>query len=168
MTVTVKDIMLDNPITIQNDKSVGDAVELFAKHDIGCLPVVDANKKVVGFLSDGDIIEYVVRNVSKRNLAMGQVRSWVQIDCFNQYLKEVIGDPVYDCATSRVISIESNASVKEASRLFKRKHLKQVPVIDNGKLIGLLSRRSIMRGMFTDYLKFPDAPCVEGEQEDDF
>lgn len=168
MSIIVRDIMLENPLTISNDKTIGDAVEMFAKNDVGGFPVVNAENEVVGFLSDGDIIEYVVRNVNKRNLAMGQIRSWVQIDCFNQYLKEVIDDPVYDCATGRVISIEPSASIKEASRLFKRKHLKQVPVIDEGKLVGLLSRRSIMRGMFNDYLNAPDAPCVEGQADDDF
>jgi CBS domain-containing protein len=168
MAVLVKDVMIKNPVTLNANKTIGDAVEIFAHRGVGSLPLVNESGELVGFLSDGDIIDYVVRNVRRRNNQLNHIRSWYQIDCFGQYLKEVVTHPVYNCSTQNVITVDENDTIKDASRLIQKKHLKHVPVIADGKLVGLLTRNDIVQGLFSDYIKNPDAVCVEEGQEDDF
>lgn len=168
MAVLVKDIMIKDPITLQKDATIGQAIDLFAHRRIGSLPVVDKSGDVVAFLSDGDIIDYVVRNVRRRNNQLNHVRSWYQVDCFNQYIKNVVDDPVYSCATHHVVTVDAHDTVKAASTLIQKKHLKHVPVVEDGKLVGMVTRNDIIQGMFMDYIKNPDAECIEGGQDDDF
>lgn len=168
MAVLVKEVMIKNPVILNSKASIGDAVEIFAHRGVGSLPLVNDSNELVGFVSDGDIIDYVVRNVRRRNNQLNNIRSWYQIDCFGQYLKEVVTHPIYNCATQNVITVDENDDVKEASRLIQKKHLKHVPVTADGKLVGLLTRNDIVQGLFVDYLKDPDAVCVEEGQDDDF
>lgn len=169
MAVVVKEFMIEEPLTIKKDATIGDAVELFGRQRIGSLPVIDDSGKIVGFVTDGDVIHYVVRNVSRLmsdNIPL--VRTWDQLDCFSQYIDACVDHPIMNCATKRVIQVSPEDTVKKASRLMNKKHLKHVPVVQDGKVVGVVTRNDIVRGIFNDYLDFPDAPCVEGEQEDDF
>lgn len=168
MKQLVRDIMFTDPVTISTDATIGDAVDLFSHKQVGSLMVVDGEGRLMGFLSDGDIIDYVVRNVRKKNRQLNHVRSWYQVDCFHQYLKSCVSDSIQNAYTERPYTVEANDSVREAARLINRKHLRHLPVIDKGQLVGFITRKSIINGLFSDYLDNPDAPCVEDGQEDDF
>lgn len=80
----------------------------------------------------------------------------------------MVDRPIHMIYTKRVYSIESNATVREASRLINKKSLKNLPVVDKGRLVGIITRNAIVRGLFDDYLANPNAACVEGAQDDDF
>ena len=76
MAVLVKDVMLKDIITLSDEATIGEAVEIFAGKRVGCLPLVDGNGILTGFLSDGDIVDYVVRNVRRRNNQYNNIRAW--------------------------------------------------------------------------------------------
>ena len=158
MAVLVKDVMLKDIITLSDEATIGEAVEIFAGKRVGCLPLVDGN----GFLSDGDIVDYVVRNVRRRNNQYNNIRAWYQVDCFGSYLRHCVDDKAYAAATHHVITVESTDTVRQVSQLIQKKHLKHVPVVENGKLVGMITRNDIINGLFKDYLADPDAVCVEG------
>ena len=75
MAVLVQDVMIKNIETISDEATIGEAVEIFAKKRVGCLPMVDENGLLTGFLSDGDIVDYVVRNVRRRNNEYNNIRA---------------------------------------------------------------------------------------------
>lgn len=164
----VRDVMIKDTATISDEATVGEAIEMFASKRVGSICVVDSEGDLVGILTDGDVIDYVIHNVNKTNKQLNHIRSWEQIDCFGQYLKNVVDHPINKVYTKRVISTESHATVREASRLINKKRLKHLPVVDKGKLVGIITRNALVRGLFDDYLANPDAPCVEGAQDDDF
>ena len=63
MAVLVKEVMIKDIVTLSDKATIGEAVETFATKEIGCLPMVDENGNLTAFLSDGDIVNYVVSNV---------------------------------------------------------------------------------------------------------
>ena len=162
MAVLVKDVMLKDIITLSDEATIGEAVEIFAGKKVGCLPLVDGNGILTGFLSDGDIVDYVVRNVRRRNNQYNNIRAWYQVDCFGSYLRHCVDDKAYAAATHHVITVESTDTVRQVSQLIQKKHLKHVPVVENGKLVGMITRNDIINGLIKDYLADPDAVCVEG------
>ncbi|MEE0435792.1 MAG: CBS domain-containing protein [Peptococcaceae bacterium] len=168
MAVLVRDVMIKNPITLNEKATIGQAVEVFAEKKVGCLPLVDDNGRLTAFLSDGDIVDYVVRNVRRRNNQYYNIRAWYQVDCFGSYLKACVNDGAYGAASHNVITVESTDTVRSVSQLIQKKHLKHVPVLDEGKFVGIITRNDIINGLFKDYLANPDAECVEGSQDDDF
>ena len=58
----IYELMIKNPITINENATVQDAIDMFSTHRVGCLPVIDASERLVGFLSDGDVMEFVAPN----------------------------------------------------------------------------------------------------------
>lgn len=168
MAVLVQDVMIKDPVTLSENATLGDAVKVFAEKRVGCLPLVDENGAVKWFLSDGDVVDYVVRNVRRLNNEYNHIRAWYQLDCFGPFLNRCIDDEAYKAATRRVISVAPSDTVRAAAELMQKKHLKHVPVVDEGRLVGLITRNDIINGLFRDYLANPDAPCVEGGQDDDF
>ena len=66
------------------------------------------------------------------------------------------------------ITVEATDTVRNVSKLIQKKHLKHIPVLDEGKFVGIITRNDIINGLFKDYLANPDAECVEGGQDDDF
>lgn len=168
MAVLVREVMIKNPVTISDEATIGEAVAVFAEKRVGCLPMVNKSGELTAFLSDGDILDYVVRNVRRRNNQYNHIRSWYQVDCFGSYLKTCVDDGAYGAATHHVITVESTDTVRSVSQLIQKKHLKNVPVLDEGKFVGIITRNDIINGLFKDFLENPDAECVEGAQDDDF
>ncbi len=168
MAVLVRDVMIENPVTLSDEATIGEAVEVFADKKVGCLPLVDKSGALTAFLSDGDIVDYVVRNVRRHNNQYNHIRSWYQVDCFGSYLKKCVDDHAYQAATHHVITVEATDTVRNVSKLIQKKHLKHIPVLDEGKFVGIITRNDIINGLFKDYLANPDAECVEGGQDDDF
>lgn len=174
MSQLAKEYMIKNPVVLKQGATIGDAVEIFAHRGVGSLPIVDSEDRPVGFLSDGDIIDYVIRNVRHRAKTLNtysnilNITGEYRIDCFSQYLHAVIDHNVDDCATRHVISVDVNDNIRDVSRLMQKRHLKHIPVTEDGKLVGVITRNDLIRGMFSDYIKNPDAVCVEEGQEDDF
>ena len=169
MAVLVQDVMIKDPVTLNENATIGDAVKIFAEKRVGCLPLVDDTGAVKWFLSDGDVVDYVVRNVRRLNNEYNHIRSWYQLDCFGPFLNRCINDEVYKAATRRVITVAPKDTVRATAELLQKKHLKHIPVVDdNKKLVGIITRNDIINGLFRSYLANPDAPCVEGGQDDDF
>ena len=63
----IKDIMIKNPITIADNATVQDAIDLFSYYRIGCLPVVDPAGHLVSFLSDGDVVGFISRRTRQQD-----------------------------------------------------------------------------------------------------
>ena len=168
MAVLVREVMIKDPVTLKDTATIGEAVEVFAEKRVGCLPMVDAQGNLTAFLSDGDIVDYVVRNVRRRNAQYNHVRAWYQVDCFGSYLNKCVNDGAYGAATHHVITVEATDTVRNVSKLIQKKHLKHIPIVDEGKFVGIITRNDIINGLFKEYLANPDAECVEGPQDDDF
>ncbi|MEE0435286.1 MAG: CBS domain-containing protein [Peptococcaceae bacterium] len=171
MAVLVKEVMIKDIVTINEKATIGDAVEMFAEKKIGCLPVVDDNGNLVAFLSDGDIVYYVAGNL---RLMQTQSKAYAgrlfpDPKCTNYFtllLKNCVDHNVLEAATHHVVTVDAYQSVRRAAELMQKKHLKQAPVLEEGKLVGLITRNDIIHGLFNDYLANPDAPCIEGADDD--
>lgn len=121
MPLLVKEIMTSPVYTIDQNKSAADAGKLLGKIRRGFL-VVTSKRKPVGVLSDSDLIKHVI--------AKGGKPSKIKI-------KTIM--------TQRFVSIEPDADVLTAVRKMKRGNVHRLPVIDSGKLVGIISLTDVAR-----------------------
>ena len=112
----LKDIMSQNVITIHPQESVAVAARLLANHNIGVLPVCANDGKVCGMVTDRDL----VTRCMAANRSPEQTR-------------------VQDVMTGRIVSASSNMDVAVAAYLMGREQVRRLPVIDDGKLCGMIS-----------------------------
>ncbi|MEE0434729.1 MAG: CBS domain-containing protein [Peptococcaceae bacterium] len=154
MKKSISDIMIKNPITIADNATVQDAIDLFSYYRIGCLPVVDPAGHLVSFLSDGDIIAFLARRTKQQD-RIPQIFHATHFSAEDDYkrdeeiVKEMEELSVHYCATKKVQFAYEDDNLAEIATLMDNRRLKHVPVVDHEhKLIGLLSRRDIILAFF--------------------
>ena len=70
---------------------------------------------------------------------------WYDSESFDQKLDDLLKINVMELATTKIIAAEPNETVDEVARTLGKKRIKKLPVIDNGKLVGMVSRHNIIR-----------------------
>jgi len=120
----VKHMMLTNVITASPNMTVKDTIEIFYKKHIGCVVLVDEDKKCIGIFTERDAIRLVAQNVK-----------------LDQSLNNVM--------TKNVITIQEDSSLNEARRTIQTHKTRHLPVVNQeNKLVGLLSVRALQDEFF--------------------
>ena len=123
----VKKIMLANVPTLKKEAKIGDAAKLLARNESGCVVIVENNRSI-GILTELDFV---------RNLASGRS------------LKE----PVSKIMTSPVTSMAQSMKLDEALKIIDTKRFRRYPVVENEKLIGLVTEKDVVNAI-SDNLRF--------------
>lgn len=151
----IKDIMIKNPITIADNATVQDAIDLFSYYRIGCLPVVDPAGHLVSFLSDGDIVGFISRRTKQQDRIPQIFHATIfEADDYYKRDEDIVKDletiNVMYCATKKVQFAYEDDNLAEIAALMDNRRLKHVPVVDRetNKLTGLLARRDIILAFF--------------------
>jgi CBS domain-containing protein len=121
MASTAREIMTENPETIDAEATITDAARLLAEGDIGVLPVCGADRHLEGMLTDRDIVIGVV--------AAGKDPSSTKV-------RDVVG-------RTEVVTIGADDSIDETLRTMKEHKVRRLPVIDGTKLVGIISQGDV-------------------------
>lgn len=151
MTKTVADIMTRDPISVHPETPIQTAIEILAKERISGLPVLDDHGKLVGVISETDLMW---RETDVREPAFIKILdSVIYLDNPGRYEKELhkaLGQTVGEVMFSgQIVTIAPDKSVREAARLMHDKQVHRLPVIDatTHTLVGILTRGDIVRTM---------------------
>lgn len=163
MTMLVKDVMVKNVITINTQTTLGEAVKIFVEKGIGCLPVVDENGALEAFLSDEDIVHYVISHFHLLETEGHYYKYHYPKEEGDNYLKMLlkncVNDKAYLAARHHVKPAEPDESVRCVAEAMQKKHTKRLPVVENGKLVGIITGNCILHGLFTNGPTEKDAPA---------
>ncbi|MFX1764936.1 CBS domain-containing protein [Paraburkholderia sp. A1RI-2L] len=140
------DIMTTDVVSVASTATVFEAAELMAKHHISGLPVVDEAGTIIGLVSEGDLLRRVETGTGKPQ------RSWLAEFLYStrklaaEYLKEH-AVKVSDIMTENVISVLPATPLAEVADLLERHHIKRVPVVADGKVLGIVSRSNLVAAL---------------------
>ena len=153
-----QDVMTPWVATVGADATVQDAAKLMLERRVSALPVVDGKDRVVGIVSEGDLVR-------RTELGTDAPRSWwlrlFADDAARDYVK-THGDAVRDVMSRPVIGVRRTTPLKELARLLEKHRIKRVPVFEAGRLVGVVSRADLVRRLAT--LPPPPASRVSGER----
>src|SRR5215207_6604430 len=144
--LTAADVMTSEVVSVEPDTPVRDIAELLYTRRISGVPVVE-HDRVIGIVSEGDLIGHAA--------AIGEPRrSWWLSLFTNESLSardyaKTHGRTARDIMTASVISVEETATLAEIARLVERHRIKRVPVLRDGKLVGIISRGNLLQGLAT-------------------
>src|SRR3954447_2096274 len=146
----VADIMTHDDITVDPDSSVADAAQRMLEHRISGLPVVDGAGRVVGVISEGDLLHRAETGTERRRGAGASW--WLRLVSgpaaeAGDYLK-AHGRAVRDVMSQPVVSIDENATLDEVVRVLENRRIKRVPVLRDGtRLVGIVSRANLLQAL---------------------
>lgn len=112
----VRDCMCQEVNWVKPQSTIKDCATIMSNKHVGCIPVCDNSQNVVGLVTDRDII--------LRGIACN---------------KDVNTTPVSEIMTCEVCCCEANADVTEAERLMSQNQVKRIPVIENNRIVGILT-----------------------------
>lgn len=147
-TYTAAEVMNREPVCAADTATMAEVIRLMDANQTSGLPVVSASGDLVGFVSDGDVASYLGKTeIALVDSTLLNGYRYIDDEDAVTRLRELMGLSVMAVATRRVISVEASTPVDEVCALFAAKRIKKVPVVQNGKLVGALSRRNIMRSL---------------------
>jgi CBS domain-containing protein len=144
------DVMTTNVITVGPETSVQDVAKLLSERSISGVPVVDTQNRLVGIVSEGDLLHRVETGTERR--AQQRRRSWwldtigSDEELARHYVKSH-GRTAKDVMTSDVISVSDTSELADIANLLETKRIKRVPVVRDGKLVGIVSRANLVRAL---------------------
>ncbi len=143
---TVKEIMNKEPIFIHESRSVEESVKIMLEHNINGIPVVDAESHVVGIITQGDLLLKATRSPLFRLWPYGSYTTTEEL--MNEY-KKIIGTSVSEVMTKDPICIHEDELVSKAAEILHDKGVKQLPIIHEDILVGMITRSDIIKYIFT-------------------
>jgi CBS domain-containing protein len=155
-----RDVMVSPVITTKPAASVKEVAQTLLTHHISAVPVIDHAGKLVGIVSEGDLMR-------RADLGTEKHRSWWLAVLFAEeealaaeYVKQH-SKKVADVMTRRLVVASPDAPLGEIAGLLERHSIKRVPIVENGALVGIVSRANLIQALAGDRnasdVKVPDA-----------
>ena len=152
----IERIMKRDVYTLPENATVLEAMQLLVNNHISAAPLVDTAGKPTGFISDGDIMRYL----SKRGqMIMDPVVMIVQtVDAYSDHkdyahkLEHLMGMKASDIGAKGIIGVSVHADLPEVCRVLGENHLKKVPVLEDGVIVGVINRSDITHFSMEKYL----------------
>jgi CBS-domain-containing membrane protein len=139
------DVMTREVIAVTEDVSVREVAKILADRGISAVPVVDHENRVIGMVSEGDLL-YRAETGTERRRAW-----WLDlVASTNQLARDYIKSnsrSVKDVMTRDVISVSEMTSVADIAILLEANRIKRVPVLRDGKPVGIVSRANLVRAL---------------------
>jgi CBS domain-containing protein len=114
-------------VTIRPDQTIREAIDLLARHNIGALVVVERVDKPVGIISERDVVRQLARN------------------------EALFADPVSSIMTRHVITGQPQDDLQTVSKTMTEKRIRHLPLVDQGKLVGIISIGDVVRAQRDQY-----------------
>ena len=152
------DVMTTKLITVTPESSVGDAAKLMLQYRISGLPVVDRKGELVGIVTEGDFLRRGETGTERRRprwlefiLGPGRLSS--------EYV-QAYGRKIADVMTSDPVCITEDVSLENVVDTLERHRVKRLPVMRDGKLVGIVSRANLVQALATVLPR----PCVKSRE----
>ncbi len=139
------DVMTSNVITISPDASILDLATLLLANRISAVPVIGERGELEGIVSEGDVLRRVEVGTERR-------RSWwlaalaTNEELAADFVKSHAGK-VADIMTRRVVTARMDTPIAEIASLLERHAIKRVPIMDAGKVVGIVSRANLVQAL---------------------
>jgi CBS-domain-containing membrane protein len=139
----VADVMTADVITVGPEVSVHKAAMLMSDHGVSGLPVVDADGRVIGIVTEGDLI---LRQAAPRARHWWR-RFFADPEALARDYQKAAGTTVGEIMTRAVVSVSPNVGIDTAARILHDRGLRRVPVLRDGRLVGILTRGDLVKAL---------------------
>lgn len=140
-----RDIMTTNVLAVDEDDHAHHAVEIMADHNISGLPVVDVSENLVGIVTERDLLLIDQQKPPVTKTALYGL--WIQPSKMAEEDAKRRGVRVRDVMTRRVITFRPDDRVRDIARIMRDRDINRAPIVENGKIVGIISRGDIIRAL---------------------
>src|SRR6516165_92811 len=147
------DVMVPKVITVGVDATIGEVADTLLSHHISGAPVVGEKGELVGIVSEGDLMRRPETGTERRPSWWLALLSSDRASA-TEYIKSH-SRKVADVMTREVISAGPDTSLGDIAAMLERNRIKRVPILDGGKLVGIVTRANILQALASAAKKLP-------------
>ncbi len=143
----VRDIMDPEPVTVAPDADVQTVVGILREHELHGVPVVNEGGRCVGIITEADLVlagDDADLHLPHYIELFGGIVFLESLHRFEERLQRALASKARDMMTEDPVSIEPGATVQEAGRLISRTGHNRIPVVEHGRLVGMLTRVDVL------------------------
>ncbi len=158
------DVMVTSVITVGPQASVQEVAKLLLTNRISGLPVVSDQGDLVGIVSEGDLLHRAEAGTGRRRpwwLAILTGRDVLAAEYVREHSFKVA-----DVMTRHVITATPDTSLQDIAHLLEKNGIKRVPIVDDGRLVGIVSRANLLQALASGTKKGETAPSDGTIRED--
>ena len=147
LDLTAADIMTRDVVTVPPHTSIRYVAKLLAGGRISGLPVMEESGRLVGMVSEGDLLTWDASPAERRTWWLDMLAEG--FDIAPDYIEAVQAEreKVRNVMTRNIISVSESTPVKEIARLMTDKKVNRLPVLRDGKLVGIVARANLVRAL---------------------
>ena len=141
-----KDIMTQNLITVGPETTIREMAEILVKNKISGLPVVDDQGKVIGMVSEGDLMQTEIAPKLPDALSiLGAIIYYNGLREYKEAFRKVAATKAEEIMTDKVVAVQAEDDVSQVGQLMLDHNIKRVPVLDGTRLVGIISRSDMVK-----------------------
>lgn len=141
----VKEFMSSGVISCSEDKTVADAAKLMSEKGISTMPVVDGAGKLVGIVTESDFVgkdANIPHALASIKQLFGENYYFSDIEKIYQNAKD---KKLADVMSKKLVTVEPSTTLSELVNLMSSKKLKRIPIIEGDKLVGIVTRKDLLK-----------------------
>jgi CBS domain-containing protein len=153
MAKSVRDIMDPDPPTVGPDASVEDVLRLMGDHDRAVVLVVNEGGRCVGIITEADLVigdEEGDIHIPHYIELFGGVVFLEPLRKFERKFKKAVASRAGDLMTEDPVTVDAAVGAREAAKIIVDRHHNHLPVVEHGRLVGLVTRADVLGALVED------------------
>lgn len=147
----IKEVMSSNIFGVTPETTYADAAKLMHTHERASLPVLNDFGSLIGIVSEKDLFRALYPKYSEFYRTPSTV---IDEEQYEDAIEDLRSQPIRDFMTKEVLTVSSHEPIMKAGSLMLSHHIHHLPVVDDGKFIGIVSREDVFSAVLKSHLGF--------------
>ncbi|MEW6076200.1 MAG: CBS domain-containing protein [Thermodesulfobacteriota bacterium] len=144
--IRARDIMTRDVITVAPETDIAQAAGILLKNHINGVPVINRQGELVGMLCQSDLITQQKRfPLPSIFTFLDGIFSLTSAKALEKEIQKIAATTVADAMTPDPVSVEPDTAIDEVASLMVEKHFHTIPVVDDGRLVGVLGKEDVLK-----------------------
>jgi predicted transcriptional regulator len=148
----ITQIMETVPYTCSYEATVGDVIRHLADVQVGGVPIVDGENRLVGYITDSDIMKFISHKKAKIYDVVSIMPVVVDEETMEEKVRDLLDTPVMNIANRKKLYARTDHEIDEVADMFKKEQVRKLAILENGKVVGVVTRSMIMRYILSSIL----------------
>jgi CBS domain-containing protein len=152
----ITEIMETVPYTCRNTATVRDVINHLTDVQVEGVPIVDAEGRLTGYITDSDIIRFISHRKAKIYDCGDMMSVVVDDESLADKVHDLFDTPVIDIATRKKVYATVDQEIDDVADIFRKEQVRKLAILDkpgkDGKVIGVVTRSMIIRYILTDLM----------------
>lgn len=142
----VEEIMQKNVVSVNENADIKEIARALVENKVSGIPVINDAGKLVGIVSEGDLLHKETNPRMPDYVdILGAIIYYHGLKRYHDDYRKLMATKAADIMTKKVITVAKDTTLEDAAQLMMQHSIKRLPVVENGEMIGIVSRADIIK-----------------------